>query len=496
MDQYEFIRTAHRVYDKNISELSRMTGRSRNTVKKAIRGEPWGYQEREHQPFPVLGPFLDTIDEWLENDKKQPKKQRHTARRIYNRLVNEQGYKGGESTVRRYVKNAKMRLGFDRPGAFIPCDPEAGFEAEVDWGTATAIIEGKRTTVKFFCMRSKYSGKHFVRTYPCERQQAFFDAHLHAFQFFGGIFPVLIYDNLTSAVRKVLQGRNRIEQESFRKFKAYHSFEARFTTPNAGHEKGGVEGLVGFARRNYMVPIPEAASLEELNARLLEQCQAYGSHTIEGREHSVEVLHEVEKDHLLSMPEAVFSNQQVLTCKMDKFATVIVDKNRYSVPTTYTGREVSVLLGVDSVDIYLKSRKLAGHRRLYGNNKWQLDPDHYLDLLQKRPMAFNSARPIQQWRKSWPDSIQKFQERLCQAQGDTKGTKDFITVLMLYRNYAADEVEAAVELAIENNISSSQGVRHLLLYSNGVESVTRTLEGWDSLPEADVKQYGQLGGVQ
>jgi transposase len=496
MDQYEFIRTAHRVYGKNISELSRQTGHSRNTIKKAIRGEPWKYEERDNQPFPVLGPYLAIINEWLENDKKQPKKQRHTARRVYNRLVAEHDYTGGESTVRRYVRIAKATLGIDIPGAFIPCDPEAAFEAEVDWGTATAIIDGIRMILKFFCMRSKYSGKHFVRAYPCERQQAFFDAHLQAFQFFSGIFPVLIYDNLTTAVRKVLQGKNRVEQESFRKFRAYHNFEARFTNPAAGHEKGGVEGLVGFARRNYMVPVPEAASIEDLNAKLLEHCNAYGSHKMAGREHTVEVLHETEKDQVLPMPEAVFTNLQPLTGKVDKYATVIVDKNRYSVPTSYAGQEVSVLLGVGTVDIFLKSRQLASHERLYGNNKWQLNPDHYLDLLQQRPMAFNSARPIRQWRESWPEALQRFLGRLCQAQGETKGIKGFISVLMLYRNYPASEVEAAVELALENNISSSQGVLHLLLYANDENKTSAPLDGWESLPAPDLDQYGQLGGVQ
>lgn len=497
MDQYEFIRTAHRVYGKNISELSRMTGHSRNTVKKAIRGEAWKYRERENQPFPVLAPYIDIIDGWLANDKEQPKKQRHTARRVYNRLVAEHGYTGGESTVRRYVKNAKAILSIDGPGAFIPCDPEAGFEAEVDWGTATAIIAGSRMKkLKFFCMRSKYSGKHFVRVYPCERQQAFFDAHIHAFQFFGGIFPVLIYDNLTTAVRKVLHGKNRIEQESFRKFKAYHSFDARFTNPAAGNEKGGVEGLVGFARRNYMVPVPESASIEGLNANLLEQCNFYGSHKMAGREHTVEVLHEIEKDHLLPMPKAIFSNLQTLIGKVDKYATVIIDKNRYSVPTSYAGQKVSVLLGVDAVDIFAKSRQLAGHKRLYGNNKWQLNPDHYLDLLIQRPMAFNSARPIRQWRKSWPEALQQFLKRLCQVHGETRGIKDFISVLMLYRNFPVSEVEAAVEIALENNLSSSQGVLHLLIYANDGTSVAAPLNGWESLPEPDLDQYGQLGGVQ
>ena len=209
MDQYELIRTAHRVYGKNISEIVRETGHSRSTVKKALRGEFSGYTQRQSQPYPALGPYLAVIETWLKEDKAQPKKQRHTAHRIYERLVDEHGFAGSEPTVRRYVRDAKARLGVNGTAAFIPLEPDVGREAEVDWGTAQAIIDGERRQIKFFCIRSKFSGKHFVRCYPCERQQAFFDAHLHAFEFFGGIFPVLIYDNLTSAVRKVLRGRNR-----------------------------------------------------------------------------------------------------------------------------------------------------------------------------------------------------------------------------------------------------------------------------------------------
>ena len=158
MDQYEMIRTGCRVYGQNISEMARLTGHSRNTIKKAIRGEPWGYKERSHQPFPVLDKYLTVIDGWLTGDKCSPKKQRHTARRIYNRLVEEHGYTGSEPTVRRYVRFVKLALGIDTPCAFIPCDPEAGHEGEADWGTATAILAGEEIRLKFFCMRSKYSG--------------------------------------------------------------------------------------------------------------------------------------------------------------------------------------------------------------------------------------------------------------------------------------------------------------------------------------------------
>jgi len=496
MDQYELVRTGYRVYGQSISELARLTGHSRNTIKKAIRGEPWGYNERNHQPFPSLGNYLVIIDRWLENDKEKPPKQRHTAHRIYNRLVAEQGFKGSESTVRRYVRLAKMRLGMTAPCAFIPCDPEAGYEAEVDWGTAMAIISGEEMRLKFFCMRSKYSGKHFVRMYPCERQQAFFDAHVRAFAFFGGVFPVLVYDNLTTAVRKVMRGKERNEQESFIKFKVYYSFEARFCNPDSGHEKGGVEGLVGMARRNYMVPVPEAESLEELNEKILRQCLAYGNHKMSGRDRKVSELYEDEKEHLLALPEEAFSNVQVLEGRADKYATVIVDKNRYSVPSGYAGFKVRVLVYVDRVEVFTGGKKLSSHERKYGNNKWCLNPHHYLELIQKRPMAFHGARPIRQWRESWPESLHVLLDRFCRAQGESRGIKDFISVLMLYRDHKADAIESAVELAGKNNISTSEGVRHILTHAADAATTIAPLSAWSSLPAPDVTVYGQLGGVQ
>lgn len=497
MDQYEFIRTAHRVYGKNISELARATGHSRNTVKKAIRGEPWGYKERERQLFPALGSYLSIIEGWLKKDKEQPKKQRHTARRIYHRLKAEHDYQGSESNVRRYVRMARLDLGLDLSSqVFIPCEPEAGQEAEVDWGSAAAILAGEAVRLKFFCMRSKYSGKHFVRFYPCERQQAFFDAHIKAFEFFGGIFPVLIYDNLTTAVRKVLQGKKRLEQEGFRKFKAYHNFASRFCNPDSGHEKGGVEGLVGFARRNYMVPVPEAETLEELNEKILRQCIAYGSHKMAGRSQSVAALYEEEKSHLVEQPDVIYSNTQPHEARADKYATVTVDKNRYSVPWRYAGRKLKILLHVERVEIFSGGKKLTVHERLFGNNKWSLAPDHYLELIQRRPMSFNSARPIRQWRKQWPESLHRLLASFCRCQGETKGIKDFIFVLMLYSRYQPGEVEAAVELALENNLSTSEGVQHLLIYANEAGNTIAPLSNWPSLPSPDVAVYGVLGGVQ
>ena len=201
-------------------------------------------------------------------------------------------------------------------------------------------------------MRSKYSGKHFVRAYLCEKQQAFFDGHIHAFSFYGGIFRTLIYDNLTSAVKEVLKGRGRIEQEGFVKFRAYYNFTARFCNVASGHEKGGTEGLVGYARRNYMVPVPEAEDLEGLNDKLLKACFAYGNHKIQGREKRVEELFEEEREALLRVPEHCFSNLQPTDNKVNGYSTVMIDKNHYSVPTAYAGLINLVLLGIDGVEIF------------------------------------------------------------------------------------------------------------------------------------------------
>ncbi len=293
----------------------------------------------------------------------------------------------------------------------------------------------------------------------------------------------------------MLQGRNRIEQESFGKFKAYYNFEARFCNPNSGNEKGGVEGLVCFARRNYMVPIPEAESLDELNEKVLQQCVSYGSHKIAGREHTVETLYRAEREHLLFLPDHKFDNVQSSAGRVDKYATVIVDKNRYSVPSRFAGFKAQVQLYADRVELYIGGRKRAFHERVYGNNNWCLQPDHYLELIQQRSMSFNSARPIRQWRESWPEALHRLLRRFCESQGETKGIKDFISVLLLYRQFSADAIEAAAELALERHLSTSEAVHHILIYTEERPQHIEPLRDWSKLPTPDIAIYGQLGGA-
>lgn len=394
------------------------------------------------------------------------------------------------------MRIAKQRIGCGSKQVFIPLEPSIGQEAEIDWGRCIAILNGETVRLKLFCMRSKYSGKHFVRCYPCERQQAFFDAHIQAFSYFGGVFPVLIYDNLTTAVQKVLKGKNRVYQKGYAKFQAYYSFSPRFCNPGQGHEKGGVEGLVGYARRNYMVPIPEADSLEHLNEMLLEECLAYGDHRVNGRDQSVTELYEHEKSHLLSLPAVAFSNILTAEGKSDKYSTIIIDKNHYSVPIRYAYLKVRAVLSVDRIDIFYGSKKIAAHDRLYNNNQWQLDPAHYLELIQQRPQAFDSARPIKQWRSNWPTCYEKLLLRFCSKQGNTKGTRDFINVLILHRDHNKEEIKESIEKALMAGISTSHAVVQILQNASGKEEMTVVpLQNWRTLPPPDISIYDKIGGA-
>ena len=494
VDQYSFIRTAHRVYGKTIKQIARETGHSRNTIKRVLRGEYGGYKAREHQPYPVLGAHIEVIDRWLSDDMNQPRKQRHTAVRVFHRLQQEFGFTGSESNVRKYVREAKLRLGLSGQQAFIPCEPPVGAEGEVDWGNCHAVIDGMAVQLKLFCMRSKYSGKHFVRCYTCERQQAFFDGHIRAFEFFGGIFPVLIYDNLTTVVQRLYRGKKRDLQDTYEKFIAYYNFEPRFCNPGAGHEKGGVEGLVGYARRNYMVPVPQAKSLEALNEKLLSDCLAYGDHRMATRQRCVSDLYEDEKGHLIRQPDVPFSNIGLAGATVDKYATVLIDKNHYSVPTRYARMKVKAIIQVDRVDIFYGSKQIAAHDRLYGSNKWNLAPEHYLELIQQRPQSFDTARAIVQWRKSWPQCLEQLLARFCSKQGATNGIKDFISVLMLYKEFDEKEIQTAVELSLTADAGSSATVEHILRHSSKPGQQFDCAVNWQRLEPADVSLYQQIGG--
>lgn len=486
MTQYELIRTAHRLYGKKIREIARDYGHHRQTVRKALRGqEPQSRPRREVQA-PVMGPFAAFIEAWLQEDQQRPKKQRHTARRIFTRLVEEQHFAGSLRSVQQWVRRKKRELGLEGPEAMVPLCPTVGREAEIDWGEADVIFQGVQRTVKLFCMRPRYSGKTFARAYAAEVQEMFLDAHQQGFAFFGGIYPVLVYDNLKTAVRKVLKGRSRIEQQSFQSFRAYYNFEARFCNPAQGHEKGGVEGIVGYVRRNFLVPLPQVESFEELNAYLLAQCLKHDQNVLAHRGgHTTAALFAAEQPFLLPLPAHPYDGRKLVPVGVNAYQTCQVGGNWYSVPTAYVGCQVTAHVQCETITIYFGQKQIAEHGRLFEKGQWQLNPLHYLDLLYRKPGAFAEARPILQWREHWPESFDKAWEKLKQTHGEKAGTQEFIRILQLHHTYAPQEVQAAVQLALECQALGYESVKLLLHpeWSRQDTCVPLTAEQWQNLPD-------------
>jgi len=244
-----------------------------------------------------------------------------------------------------------------------------------------------------------------------------------------------------------------------------------------------------------MVPIPVADSFDKLNEQLLASCLRYGGHRMACRTETVDELFAKEREQLIPLTAVPYENERVIEVKVNKYATVMVDKNHYSVPVSYTRLSVRVKITIDRLKIFYEGKKIASHGRLFGNNKWQLDPQHYLELIRRKPGAFDSALVIRQWRPSWPSCLERLLERFKEKQGETAGIKDFIAVLMFYGEHKAEEIEAAVDLALENHISNSAGIRHILVHSGPAETFA-PLAGWPVTSVPDVTIYGELGVIR
>ena len=300
----ERIRRAYFIENKSMRQIARELGHSRDTVKKAIESaKPGNYTLTKPRPAPVLGPYKGRIDELLAENKRLPRKQRYTGRKIYEDIT-AKGYRGSESNVRHYI--AQQRREKRRRRVYIPLEFDPGTDAQVDWGEAVAIIAGKSVTVQLFLMRLCYSRRLFVMAFPAQKQEAFFEGHVQAFHHFQGIPRRISYDNLKAAVQRILEGRNRQEQQTFIVFRSHYLFESRFCTPGQAHQKGRVEDGVGFSRHNFMVPIPEVASFQELNVHLLAACRADDQRRVDRQKVTVGEAWEMEKPYLLPLPERDF----------------------------------------------------------------------------------------------------------------------------------------------------------------------------------------------
>jgi transposase len=453
----EDIRRAYFIEHKSIREIAKEQGHSRKTVRKAIESAEIGqYTQKEQRDSPVLGAYKGQIDQFLDKNEKMPRKQRYTTHKIFEQ-VQSAGYSGSESGVRSYI--AQKRSEKRRPQRYLPLEFDPGMDAQADWGEAVASIAGKLETVQIFVLRLNYSRRSFVTAFPFQKQEAFFEGHVRGFHFMGGVPHRIAYDNLKTAVYEILQGHTRIEQERFVIFRSHYLFESHYCTPGQGHEKGGVEHEIGFSRRNFMVPIPDVASYEELNAHLLACCIADDLRQVDGQEVTIGQAWEMEKPYLLPLAERDYDCCVNKPVSLTPYSQVEFETNRYSVPAENRYQKLVLKAYPFRIKILYGSDILAVHPRCYGRNQEIYDPLHYLPLLEKRPGAFEHAKPIRRWRKQWPPVYEELLARLKMEGKENAGIREFVQVLRLHQDYPADLVEQAVAQALKYGSIHVEGVK-------------------------------------
>jgi transposase len=387
----EAVRKAHLKDGKSQRQIAKELGLARNTVSRLLQtpaGENRRYRLRKTKPKPAIAQYAEWIQAVLKQDEQAPRKQRHTARRIYERLCEECDYQGSERTVRRTIAELKEK----RPEVFLPLGFEPGEMAQVDWAEVTVNLAGMQTKVQLFCLVLNYSGTLYCQAFERANQEAFFEGHTQAFAFLGGVPRTITYDNLTSAVKRILQGKNREENERFVVFRSGWLFDSRFCRPARGNEKGRVENMVKFAERNFFTPMPCVESIQELNVLLQERCLAYQNHIQARQAQSVGERLQAEQPSLLSIPVYPPECCRIISLKADKSALVQFETNRYSVPVEYAYQSLWLKAFVDRIEITNQEDVIATHTRLPGRFQESIRFEHYRKTLERKPGALQHLR--------------------------------------------------------------------------------------------------------
>jgi transposase len=416
--------------------------------------EPPGYRRKQPCRKPKIEPFLPIIHEILEGDRKAPKKQRHTAQRIWERLRDEHGFTGKPTIVKDAVRAWKE----GHQEVFLPLSHRPG-EAQVDFGFAQVKLAGQTTKVALFVMTLPYSDALFIQVFPRECTEAFLEGHKRAFAFFAGVPRRISYDNSKIAVAKITGSRQREVTKEFLRLKSHFLFQDHFCLVRRANEKGHVERLLDFARTNYLVPVPEVASLVELNAALLQRCQADLDRQLYGKPAPKAVLLEEERPALLPIPPQEFEARRVKPASVSSLSLVRFDTNNYSVPVKYAHRKVLVVATVDEIRLVHEDRLIARHPRHWGREKYLFEPVHYLALLERKPGGFDFARPLENW--NLPSCFDTLRRRL-ERQPNGLGMREFIRVLRLLEHSSLPQLTDAVEYALDLDITDADSIRVIL----------------------------------
>lgn len=408
------------LYEKeglSLREISRRTKLSFQTVQKYAYREDWSDEklpDLEAKHYPSLGEYIPTIDKWMDEDRKVPRKQRHTAVRIYQRLQEELGFKGCYSSVKRYVRKKKVMMKQASEGC-LPLAQPKGY-GQVDFGECM-YYDGQGRECKGWALTVSFphSNKGYTQLYPGQNQECLLTGLQRVFEHIGGVPPRLKFDNLSAAVVKVLKGGERELTDGFQRFKLHYRFQADFCNPASGNEKGNVENKVGYSRRNAFVPVPTITSMEEFNERLWAWCEKDAQRLHYKYQVRIEELWEEDKEALLALPEYPFPVFRYETVTVNKCGLATLDTNKYGLAPTLAGLTVQAKIFYDRVEFYYDHQLTAQYRRCYGRNKEFFDWTQYVGILQRKPGAVEHTRFFQRMPEQW-------QELLAQSKGRERRT--------------------------------------------------------------------------
>jgi transposase len=470
-----------RVLVENVSkrQILRETGMHWRTLEKVLANpEPPAYRAPTPRARPKLGPYLDRVSRILDEDDGCPRKQRHTAKRVFDRIVAE-GYEGGYTAVKKAVRDLK-RI---RREVFVPLIHRPG-EAQVDFGYALVNVAGRLRKVAFFVMALPHSDALFVQAFERECTETFWEGHVRGFAFLGGVPRRITYDNSRVMVAKIIGPRQRRLTHGFLQLKSHYLFDHHFCLVQRPNEKGVVEGTVKYARLNFFVPVPQVRDLDELNAHLLERCREDQVRRVRGNAATKGVLLGEDRGAFVPLPAAPFDACVKRSTTADSLSLVRFDDNDYSVPVRYAHHPVVVRAYVDRVVLGHKGEVIAEHRRLWGREGVSFDPVHYLALLERKPGALDHARPLDGW--ELPECFATLRRRL-EAERDGEGTREYIRVLRLLEKHSLVRLTAAVEQGLRVRAHSRDAIAQFLLPREDWRATTFSLDGREHLRRVVVR---------
>lgn len=479
-DMRQWMEIRRRVLVDQVSkrQILRETGMHWRTLQKILaHPAPPGYRQSKPRPS-KLDAYRPTLERILEEDRALPRRQRHTAKRIYERLC-EEGFTGSYTIVKDALRELRAR----KQEVFVPLRHDPG-EAQVDFGEALVKMGGVLRKVAFFAMVLPYSDAVFIMTFERECTETFWEGHVRAFGFFGGVPHRIRYDNSRVMVRQIVGARQREVTQGFAQLASHYLFDHAFCRVRRANEKGVVEGVVKFARLNFFVPVPEVRDFDELNAHLLAACRSDLKRQLRGHSKPKGALLEEERPSLLSLPEVAFDACRVGSGQADSESLVRFDRNDYSVPVEYAHHPVSIRGYVHRVEIGYRQRTIAVHPRCWGREQYVFEPVHYLSLLERKVGAFDQARPLTDW--SLPDCFAVLRRRL-EAECE-QGTREYIRVLRLLEKHPMGELRRAVEQGLAQRVHSRDGIVQYIRPVEPWGRTTFTLDGREHLRHVQVTQ--------